>query len=161
VWSKRRDCSGAIARASTPCCARADLVAASPAEDDGESGPLRIERSSLERWLVAGGARGGPLSPRNAWALIGLASGDQPFSDRCLGLLEPPEEISRTRARLAREGLIELAPRLRRRASILVRQVPRELREALERDTRAHRRDRRRAIRLGRAATGAWFDLAA
>jgi hypothetical protein len=117
VWSKRRDCSGAIARASTPCCAQATW---SP--------------RGRPRTTASLGARGGPLSPRNAWALIGLASGDQPFSDRCLGLLEPPEEISRTRARLAREGLIELAPRLRRRASILVRQVPRELREALERD---------------------------
>ncbi len=111
-----------------------DLVAASPAEDDGESGPLRIERSSLERWLVAGGGRGGPLTPRNAWALIGLASGDQSFSERCLGLLERSEEVSRTRARLARQGLIELAPRLRRRATVVVRQVPRDLREALERD---------------------------
>jgi len=55
-----------------------DLVAASPADKD-EPGPVRIERSSLERWLVAGGHAGRPLSPRNAWALIGLASGDQPF----------------------------------------------------------------------------------
>jgi hypothetical protein len=44
-----------------------DLVAASPAEDGGVSGPLRIDRSSLERWVVAGGGRGGPLTPRNAW----------------------------------------------------------------------------------------------
>ena len=55
-----------------------DLVAA-PADEDGAA-PLRIVRASLDRWLVAGGARGAPLSPRNAWALIGLASGDQPFS---------------------------------------------------------------------------------
>jgi Helix-turn-helix domain len=40
-----------------------DLVAA-PADED-EGGPVRIVRASLERWLVAGGARGGPLSPRN------------------------------------------------------------------------------------------------
>src|SRR4051812_14452196 len=58
-----------------------DLIAA---EANGE-GPMKIDRSSLERWLVAGGARGGPLSARNAWALVGLASGDQPFSERCLG----------------------------------------------------------------------------
>jgi hypothetical protein len=57
-----------------------DLVAA-PADEDGV-GPVRIVRASLERWLVAGGARGGPLTPRNAWALVGLASGDQPFSER-------------------------------------------------------------------------------
>ena len=51
---------------------------------------------------MAGGDGGRPLSPRNAWALIGLASGDQPFSERCVGLLEHAEELSRTRARLAR-----------------------------------------------------------
>jgi len=111
-----------------------DLVAASLAEDDGESGPMRIERSSLERWLVAGGGRGGPLAPLNAWALIGLASGDQSFSERCLGLLERPEEVSRTRARLAREGLIDAAPRLRRRATVVVRNLPRALRQMLEHD---------------------------
>lgn len=86
---------------------------------------------------MAGGANGAPLSPRNAWALIGLASGDQPFSQRCLGLLERAEELSRTRARLARGAggnLVELAPRLRRRSTLIVRHLPRGLREALERD---------------------------
>src|SRR5919201_1602995 len=100
-----------------------DLVAVSPADGDG-AGPVRIERSSLERWLVAGGGGGRPLSPRNAWALIGLASGDQPFSERALGLLEHSEELSRTRTRLARESLIDLAQRLRRRAMLVVRQLP-------------------------------------
>jgi segregation and condensation protein B len=109
-----------------------DLVAA-PVDEDG-AGPVRVVRASLERWLVAGGARGGPLSPCNAWALIGLASGDQPFSERCLGLLERAEEISRTRARLARENLVELVPRLRRRAALVVRHLPRALRRALEHD---------------------------
>ena len=46
-----------------------------------------------------------------------LASGDQPFSERALGLLEHAEELSRTRTRLVREPLIDVAPRLRRRAS--------------------------------------------
>jgi segregation and condensation protein B len=110
-----------------------DLNAAAT-EHEGTSGPLRIERSSVERWLVAGGEGGRPLSPRSAWALIGLASGDQPFSDRCLGLLEYPEELSRTRARLARGSLIDLAPRLRRRATRIARELPRGLRRALERD---------------------------
>jgi hypothetical protein len=95
---------------------------------------VRIVRASVERWLVAGGGQGGPLAPRNAWALIGHASGDQAFSERCLGLLERPEELSRTRARLARETLVDLAPRLRRRATVLVRSVPTAVREALERD---------------------------
>jgi hypothetical protein len=52
-----------------------------------------------------------------------------------LGLLERAEELSRTRSRLARgESLIDLAPRLRRRATLIVRYLPRGLREALERD---------------------------
>jgi Helix-turn-helix domain len=109
-----------------------DLVAA-PANEDG-AGPVRIVRASLDRWLVAGGARGGPRRPRNAWALIRLASGDRPFSERCLGLLERAEEVSRTRARLERENLVDLAPRLRRRATSVVRQLPRCLRQALKQD---------------------------
>jgi hypothetical protein len=32
-----------------------DLVAAAAGNDDSAAGPVRIERSSLERWLVAGG----------------------------------------------------------------------------------------------------------
>jgi chromosome segregation and condensation protein ScpB len=51
-----------------------------------------------------------------------------------VGLLERNEELSRTRARLARETLIDLAPRLRRRATLLVRSMPTALREALEAD---------------------------
>ena len=67
-----------------------DLVAAESDNDGGGAGPLRIDRSSIERWLVAGGDGGRPLSARNAWALIGLASGDQSFSEKCVGLLEHP-----------------------------------------------------------------------
>ncbi len=125
-----------------------DLVAVPADGEDGQAGPLRIERTSLERWLVAGGGRGGPLSPRNAWAVIGLASGDQPFSERCLGLLERAEEVSRTRARLARESLVDLAPRLRRRATLVVRNVPRRLRQALEQDPPL--------VRTGASAAGAY-----
>jgi segregation and condensation protein B len=95
---------------------------------------VRIERSSIERWLQAVGDGGRPLSPRNAWALIGLASGDQLFSERCVGLLEHPEELSRTRARASRRSLIDLVPRLRRRATLVVWQLPRRLRLALEHD---------------------------
>ena len=129
-----------------------DLVAA-PAAGEG-AGPVRIVRASLERWLVAGSVRGGPLSPRNAWALIGLASGDQPFLERCLGLLERPEETSRTRARLARgDNLVDLAPRLRRRATLVVRQLPRGLRRALEGDAAL--------VRTGASAAAvyAWDEL--
>src|SRR6202140_5342434 len=52
-----------------------DLVAAPGTDADEQT--LRIDRSSVERWAVAGGSRGGPLTPRNAWAIIGLASGDE------------------------------------------------------------------------------------
>ena len=109
-----------------------DLVAADSDGEGGGLGPVRIDRSSLERWLVAGGDGGRPLSPRNACALIGLASGDQPFAERCLDLLEHPEGLSTTRARLAREKLVDLTPRLRRRATLVVRQIPGHLRQTLE-----------------------------
>jgi hypothetical protein len=113
---------------------RSGGLVTAPDLDDG-TGPVRILRASIERWLAAGGSRGAPLSPRNAWALIGLVSGDQPFSERCLGLLERAEDLSRTRARLARgENLVDLAPRLRRRATLIVRYLPRGVRVALERD---------------------------
>jgi len=92
-----------------------DLVAVQPDPDEA-SGPLRIDRASLDRWLVAGGSRGAPLSARNAWAVVGLASGDPGLSAQCLGLLERSEDHSRARSRVARQGLLELAPRLRRRA---------------------------------------------
>src|ERR1700736_3533290 len=71
-----------------------DLVAVSGTDVDDEAA-LRIDRSSVERWVVAGGSRGGSLTPRNAWAIIGLASGDEALSKHCLGLLERREEVSR------------------------------------------------------------------
>ena len=40
------------------------------------------------------------------WDFNPSASGDQPFSERVLGLLEHPEELSRTRARLTRESVL-------------------------------------------------------
>src|SRR6266851_4296146 len=109
-----------------------DLVAVSGTTGDEQS--LRIDRSSVERWAVAGGSRGGPLTPRNAWAIIGLASGDDALAQHCLGLLERREEVSRARARLATQGLFDLAPRLRRRASLTVVHLPPVLVSRLERD---------------------------
>src|ERR1700712_4420369 len=69
-----------------------DLVAVP--DPTGDQDLLRIDRSSVDRWAVAGGSRGGPLTPRNAWAIIGLASGDQALAQHCLGLLERREEVS-------------------------------------------------------------------
>src|SRR5205807_2033306 len=51
-----------------------------------------------------------------------------------LGLLDRREELSRIRARLARGGLLGLAPRLRRRAALNVVHVPPALLVALEAD---------------------------
>ena len=129
-----------------------DLVAAVP-RPDREAGPVRVDRSSVERWLVAGSGGGRPLSPRNAWALIGLASGDAPFSEKSVGLLEHPEELSRARARLAQQALVDLAPRLRRRATLVVRHIPTELRAALEHEAAL--------VRTGVSAAGAygWTQL--
>jgi hypothetical protein len=129
-----------------------DLLAAET-DNDVRSGPLRINSSSVERWLVAGGDCGRPLSPRNAWALIGLASGDQPFSEKCVGLLEHADELSRTRARLARANLMEFAPRLRRRAMLLVRHLPQGMREPLEHDSALVR------SRPSAAAAYRWAEL--
>jgi segregation and condensation protein B len=109
-----------------------DLVAIP--DPAGDQDLLRLDRSSVERWAVAGGSRGGPLTPRNAWALIGLASGDAALSAHCLGLLERREEVSRSRTRLARDGLLALAPRLRRRAALTVVHVPSAVFVELERD---------------------------
>src|SRR6266851_4253238 len=121
-----------------------DLVAVPGTDGDEQS--LRIDRSSVERWAVAGGSRGGPLTPRNAWAIIGLASGDEALAQHCLGFLERREEVSRVRARLATQGLLELAPRLRRRASDVVLHLPQALVSRLERD--AH------LVRTGVSAAG-------
>jgi hypothetical protein len=76
---------------------RSGELVAMPAD---AAGPLQVDRASLDRWMAAGGSGGAPISPRNAWALIALASGDQSFSERCFGLLERAEDVSRARARL-------------------------------------------------------------
>src|SRR6266536_4133966 len=111
-----------------------DLVALSGSGAGDDEAALRIDRSSVERWAVAGGSRGGPLTPRNAWAIIGLASGDAALAQHCLGLLERREDVSRARTRLAAQGLLELAPRLRRRAALTVLHLPSTLVSRLEGD---------------------------
>jgi len=111
-----------------------DLVALPGSGGSDDEAALRIDRSSVEGWAVAGSSRGGPLTPRNAWAVIGLASGDAALAHHCLGLLERREEVSRARARLAAQGLLELAPRLRRRAALTVLHLPPTLVSRLEGD---------------------------
>jgi chromosome segregation and condensation protein ScpB len=129
-----------------------DLVAVPGPGDDDQS--LRLDRSSVERWAVAGGSRGGPLTPRNAWALIGLVSGDSLFAERCLGFLERRDELSRARARLANDGLLVLAPRLRRRATLTVLHLPPVLFAELEHDASLVRTG------LSAAAPYGWDELA-
>jgi len=109
-----------------------DLAVVPDAAADGTA--LRIDRSSVERWAAAGGSSGRPLTAGHAWALIALASGDAALRDRCLGLLERPEEISRVRAHLAGHSLLDLASRLRRRAAVTVLHLPPPLLAALDRD---------------------------
>ncbi|MBV9324842.1 MAG: helix-turn-helix domain-containing protein, partial [Chloroflexi bacterium] len=118
-------------------------------------GGLRVERSSLERWLVAGGTPGGPLSAPNAWAVIGLASGDVSLCQRTLGLLARAEDASRARARSASQTLLELAPRLRRRATLRVQHVPPDVLTTLDRDASLARTGASAAAPYG------WHELAA
>lgn len=85
-----------------------------------------IERASVERRRREGSHRGRPFSPRNAWALLLLASG------------EDVEEIdpsvrSRLRRALRQDGLLKLEPRLVRRGEVLsFRAHPGELRYLLK-----------------------------
>jgi segregation and condensation protein B len=114
-----------------------DLVAVtdpSGPDPDLDKTALRLDRASVERWAVSGGSRGSPLTPRNAWAVIGLASGDDALRECCLGQLERRDEVSRVRARLAADGLLALAPRLRRRATLRVVHLPPALVAELEGD---------------------------
>lgn len=68
-----------------------------------------IDRAAVEARRRRKGAGGRPFSPRNAWALLALASGKDIEG---IG----PSVRSRLRRALALEGLEELGPRLARRA---------------------------------------------
>jgi excisionase family DNA binding protein len=68
-----------------------------------------IERSDVERRRRLRAPRGRPFGARNAWALLLLASGEDPA-----GL--NPSDRSRLRRALALEGLEEVGPRLGHRA---------------------------------------------
>lgn len=70
-----------------------------------------VERSAVEQRRREEAPRGRRFTPRNAWALLLLASGeDAPKLD--------PSVCSRLRRALALEGLAALTPRLRDRSSI-------------------------------------------
>jgi hypothetical protein len=93
--------------------ARVRLLAANgdlPAEKIG--GRWLVERGGVERRRRRGSAGGRRFAPRNAWAVLGLASGEE------VADLDPVVR-SRLRRALSLEGLLALAPRLERRAAPL------------------------------------------
>jgi excisionase family DNA binding protein len=70
-----------------------------------------VERGRVEKRRSRGSAGGRPFAPRNAWAVLGLASGDE-----VAGV--DPVVRSRLRRALALESLGSLALRLERRAEV-------------------------------------------
>jgi hypothetical protein len=92
--------------------ARVRLLAANgdlPAQKIG--GRWLVERNGVEKRRSRGSAGGRPFAPRNAWAVLGLASGDEVDG-------VDPVVRSRLRRALALEGLGSLALRLERRAEV-------------------------------------------
>jgi hypothetical protein len=92
--------------------ARVRLLAANgglPAQKIG--GRWLVERGGVEKRRSRGSAGGRPFAPRNAWAVLGLASGDE------VGGVDPAVR-SRLRRALALEGLGALVLRLERRAQV-------------------------------------------
>lgn len=69
-----------------------------------------VERAALEQRLRRGALDGRRFSPRNAWALLLLASGEK------VGGIDSSVR-SRLKRALARDGFVELAPRLTGRAA--------------------------------------------
>lgn len=85
-----------------------------------------VERAAVERRRRAKPAAGRPFSPRNAWALLSLAPGEDVVE-------VDPSVRSRLRRALAVDGLERLAPRLMRRAAALSFSVhPGEIAHVLE-----------------------------
>jgi excisionase family DNA binding protein len=70
-----------------------------------------VERAGVENRRSRGSSGGRPFAPRNAWALLSLASGEE--ADQIGSAAR-----SRLRRSLALEGLSALAPRLERRAEV-------------------------------------------
>jgi excisionase family DNA binding protein len=76
-----------------------------------------VDPTSLDRRLAAEVAAGRPLTARNAWALLALASGDPAMVAGCAGALHPSAR-SRVQGRLRQTSIPALAPRLRSRAIV-------------------------------------------
>ena len=71
-----------------------------------------VERSAVERRRRQGASGGRRFIPANAWAMLGLASGEE-----AVGI--DPGARSRFRRLLASDGLEVLAPRLEHRAKVI------------------------------------------
>jgi hypothetical protein len=92
--------------------ARVRLLAANgglPAQKIG--GRWLVERGGVEKRRSRGSAGGRPFAPRNAWAVLGLASGDEADG---VG----PVVRSRLRRALSSDGLSSLMLRLESRAEV-------------------------------------------
>jgi hypothetical protein len=92
--------------------ARVRLLAANgglPAQKIG--GRWLVERNGVEKRRSRGSAGGRPFAPRNAWAVLSLASGEE---------VDQIDSVTRSRLRrlLSFEGLSSLALRLERRAEV-------------------------------------------
>jgi hypothetical protein len=84
--------------------------------------PTRVSPLALPRRSRVAGATRWTAHAAHAWAVIGLASGDEPFRRNGRVARAARGAFARP-ARWARgASLAELAPRLRRRATLLVRQ---------------------------------------
>jgi hypothetical protein len=70
-----------------------------------------VERAAVERRRREGALEGRRFSPRNAWALLSLASGEE------VKAIDPSVR-SRLKRALSRDGLEKLGPRLARRAEV-------------------------------------------
>lgn len=75
-------------------------------------------------WKAQSRRRGRPYSAPNSWALLSLASGDEPD---WLG----PQALRRLRRRLGRRGLQRLLPRLRDRGHVRFFGAPDQIRQKL------------------------------
>jgi hypothetical protein len=80
-----------------------------PAQKIG--GRWLVERGGVEKRRSRGSAGGRPFAARNAWAVLGLASGEE---------VDQIDSVTRSRLRrlLSFEGLSSLAPRLERRGQV-------------------------------------------
>ena len=105
------------------------LVRAGVLDADRAGSQLLVDPTSLRRRLTAALPVGRPFAPRQAWALLALASDEPELIERCLRDLSP-SSASRLRGRLRRESIAASAARLRARArTVRLRADPADLAE--------------------------------